>query len=424
MLGSRLRRLRLARGLTQKELASPRYTHAYVSTIEAGRRQPSRQAVEFFADKLGVHVDELLTGRPPGLAARLELRLLEARIALSAGQLDEAEQVFKAVGREAKRFQLKRIEGAAEEGRGLLLERLSKPEEALEHYQRAEEIVRSEPPTVRVDAVDGKARCFTSLGDVRYAIFLLESLLDELERENIHDPNALARIHSGLVFSYLDAGLYQRASDSALELERLAPNLTDPLRVASMHMNVARLYLTQGRIDDALRSLGRAEDAYRQLDLKTDMGYAHLARGYVLSRENQLGSARDELDQALAVFQETGDQKNLTRALNELARVQRLEGEPDQAQELLERSIELTGSTDTPILAWAHRELGLVLLDRDPAAAEKNFRVAIDLYERSEQPVELAVTYRALGDLMHAKGNRDAGCDAYRTGILALEPHL
>ena len=370
-----------------------------------------------------MHVDELLTGRPPGLRARLELRLQEARISLSDGRLDEAEQTFKSVAKEARRFELPRIQAAAEEGQGLQLERLGKPEEALVRYQRAEEIVQSEPPTAKVDAVDGKARCFTSLGDVRYAIFLLESLLDELDREKLHDPNALARIHSGLVFSYLDAGLYERASDSAMELERLAPKLTDPLRVASMHMNVARLYLSEGRIDEALRSLGRAEDAYRQLDLKTDMGYAHLARGYVLSREGQLGLARDELDQAIDVFQETGDQKNLTRALNELARVERLEREPNRAQELLERSIALAG-TDTPILAWAHRELGLVLHDRDPAAAEKNFRAAIELYERSEQPVELAVSYRALGDLLHATGQRDAGCDAYRTGILTLEPHL
>ncbi|MGH2817550.1 MAG: helix-turn-helix domain-containing protein, partial [Actinomycetota bacterium] len=32
-LGPRLRRLRVARGLTQQELAAPHYTHAYVSTI-------------------------------------------------------------------------------------------------------------------------------------------------------------------------------------------------------------------------------------------------------------------------------------------------------------------------------------------------------------------------------------------------------
>jgi len=56
-------------------------------------------------------------------------------------------------------------------------------------------------------------------------------LLDELERNKLHDPDALARIHAGLVYSYLDAGLYGKAAESAAELERLAPKLTDPLRI-------------------------------------------------------------------------------------------------------------------------------------------------------------------------------------------------
>ena len=49
MIGTRLRQIRVARGMTQVELASPRYTHAYVSAIEAGRRQPSTKAIEHFA---------------------------------------------------------------------------------------------------------------------------------------------------------------------------------------------------------------------------------------------------------------------------------------------------------------------------------------------------------------------------------------
>src|SRR5688572_15903933 len=78
-VGKRLRRLRQSAGLTQRELALPRYTHAYVSTIEAGRRTPSRAAIEYFADKLSVGVDELLTGRPPDLMARLEFEIQDAR---------------------------------------------------------------------------------------------------------------------------------------------------------------------------------------------------------------------------------------------------------------------------------------------------------------------------------------------------------
>jgi len=424
MIGARLRHLRLAKGLTQKELAAPTYSPAYVSTIEAGRRAPSRRAFEHFATKLGVDVDELATGRPPDLEARLALQLQEARIALSEGRLDEADRALRNVARRAKRYDLPWLEARAEEARGLWLERSEKPEEALEHFHRAEELSRALGPIASVDAVAGKARIFQSLGDVRYAIHLLESLLDEIEREDLPDPAALARLHASLVDAYLDAGLYKRAAESASELERLAPRLTDPLRVAQMNLHVAHAYLVQGKVDQALRSLQRSEDAYAQLDLRTETAYAQLARGYVLSREGRLGDAREQLEQAVAVFEATADDKDLVRSLNELARVERLQGRLEQASVLLERSIAVIGDSDLPILAWARRELGLTLFEQDPPEAEKNLRRAIDLFERSGQPVELAVTYRALGDLLKARGEAEASCEAYRTGILAIEPRL
>lgn len=424
MVGRRLRRLRLARGLTQRELAEPRYTHAYVSSIEAGRREPSRRALEHFAGKLGVEVEELLTGRPRDLAARLSLRLQEARVALSAGRAEEAEAGYRAVLKEAGRHRLPVLQARAEEGLGLLVERRGDPERALEHYRRAEEHLRDEPPTTRVDAVDGKARCFAALGDVRHAIYLLERVLDEIRARGLEDPDALARVHAGLLYSYLEAGLYQRAAESAAELELLAPRLSDPERVAVMHVHVARLYLTEGRIEDAERSLQRAEDVYRHLGLRTDLGFAHLARGYVLTRDGRLPEARAELERALAIFEGTGDRKDLTRALNELARVARLEGDGERAAELLERSISLLGDADAPILAWAHREMGLVLAEREPALAEKHLRDALELYARAEQAVDLAATYRALGDLLVARGEAEAGHEAYREGILSLEARL
>lgn len=58
-LGRRLRELRLAAGLTQAQLAGDRFSHAYVSVIESGRRVPSRSTVEYFAQRLGVGVEEL-----------------------------------------------------------------------------------------------------------------------------------------------------------------------------------------------------------------------------------------------------------------------------------------------------------------------------------------------------------------------------
>ncbi|MGZ4113810.1 MAG: helix-turn-helix domain-containing protein [Actinomycetota bacterium] len=424
MFGSRLRKMRLSRDMTQKQLAGDRYTHAYVSSIEAGRRMPSRDALEHFASQLGVDVDELLTGRPPDLAPRLDLKLQEARIAVSAGDLEAAETGLAAAVKDARQYKLPKIEARAEEARGLLLERRGKPEDALEHYRRAETLLEDAPAASRADAVAGKARCFEALGDIRYAIHLLESLLDELRRGGIDDPDALARLFASLVDAYLDAGLYRRAAESAAELDRLATKLADPFRIATMHMNVARLYLSQSRTEDAERSLRRAEDAYRVLRLNVETGQAYLARGYVLSREERFDEARTELEQAHEIFEHTGDEKDLTRTLNELGRIERLRGDTDRAKALLDRSIGLLGTSDTPILAWAHRELALTVMADDPQEAEKHLRFAIELYERAQQAAEVAVTYRALGDLLAERGSPEDAADAYRTGILALEPRL
>jgi tetratricopeptide (TPR) repeat protein len=226
------------------------------------------------------------------------------------------------------------------------------------------------------------------------------------------------------VFAYLDAGLHRKAAESAAELESLAPRITDPTRVAQMHMNVARLFLQDGRIADAQRSLRRAEEVYRHLNLETELGGAFLALGYVASREGDLPTARRELERAIAVFEETSSAPDLANALNELARVERLEGANQRARELLERSIGLMGSRNAPIRAEAHRELGMTLAADDPTTSEKHFRTAIELYERSEQTFEIALTYRALGDLFNGRGDGGAACDAYRTGIMALEPAI
>lgn len=421
MLGTRVKKLRLARGMTQKELAEPKYTYAYISYIESGRRNPSKEAVEHLASKLGVTPDELLTGRPADLIPRLELRLQETRIAMSEGRMEEAEETLRAIAKEAKRYRVPRLQAMAEVGLGLLFERRGRPEEGLERHERAEQLLRDEPTTEWVDAIAGKARCLEAMGDVRYAIFLLESLLDRLDREKLRDPDALSRIHASLVFAYIDAGIYRKAAESARELEALAPRMGDPLRVAQMHMNVARLFIREGRIDDARHSLRRAEENYRHLNLKTEMAGAHMALGYVATWDGDLPTARAELELAVQTFEETGSTPDLTRALNELAKLEHREGRNERAIELLERSISIVGSSDRPVLAEAHRELGRAIGDSDASVAEKHLRTSIELYEQTGQTFEIAITYRALGDLFQVRGEADAACDAYRTGIMALE---
>jgi transcriptional regulator with XRE-family HTH domain len=53
-VGERIRRLREERGLSQRELAEPGVSYAYLSRVEAGQRVPSEKALRTLAAKLGV----------------------------------------------------------------------------------------------------------------------------------------------------------------------------------------------------------------------------------------------------------------------------------------------------------------------------------------------------------------------------------
>jgi len=62
-IGERIRRLRVERGLSQRDLAQPGVTYAYISRIEAGTRAPSGKALRALAEKLDTTALYLETGR-------------------------------------------------------------------------------------------------------------------------------------------------------------------------------------------------------------------------------------------------------------------------------------------------------------------------------------------------------------------------
>ena len=418
--GKRLRRLRASKGLTQSDVALPHYTAAYVSTIEAGRRMPSRAALEHFASKLGVDVEQLLTGRPPDLPARLELQLQDARGALANGNYDEAERLLSEVANAANRYGLVRVQARAEIGRARNDERQGRIDQALEHFEAADALLASEPIPLRAEAVAGIARCLQMQGDTRYSIHLLESYLMLLEKEQLPDPTAVMRANSALVSAYSEVGLYDRAYEAATRALQLQTRVDDPEQIACMHVNVARALVQRGAVGDALESLKRAEDIYHSFDWKTELARAHLARGLILSDQGDLAAARKELEYALEIFVATGSSVDQGRALNELARLERRSGRPAEARNLAQRAIDILDNLDVGELALAHQQLGLGYADHDPELAEKNLRRAIDLYKQAGEQLQVARTYRELGDLLCEQGRSDAGLEAFREGLVAV----
>jgi transcriptional regulator with XRE-family HTH domain len=93
--GQRLRRLRQAAGLSQRDLQAPGVSYAYISRLEADSRVASVKAIRRLAPKLGVSAEYLETGvdtvdrleRLYAFASPYERVVLDA-LAVRAGVLD------------------------------------------------------------------------------------------------------------------------------------------------------------------------------------------------------------------------------------------------------------------------------------------------------------------------------------------------
>lgn len=130
-LGARIRELREAAGISEKELGEPNFSEAYITALEAGQHDPSEGALQFLAHRLQVTAGELRTdagadwgvqlakhlwskGNPGGLALVLEvmahldrhrqvsrralvvLRREVGKLALADGECDAAADHFVA----------------------------------------------------------------------------------------------------------------------------------------------------------------------------------------------------------------------------------------------------------------------------------------------------------------------------------------
>lgn len=422
-IGARLHRLRSDRGLTQKDVAGERYSAAFVSTIESGRRNPSRDAIEYFAERLGVDETELMTGRPAHVLAELQLRLATARHARSTDELAEAVRLYTDVAYDAQASGLPRIEAAAIHGLALCDHRGGDVSAAMGRLDEAEALLGDEPLTERVPIIASRARLLRLSGQLREAAYTLESTRERLDRDGLASPDALVQLSYGMVGVYMELGLAERAAHAADTALALASEVNDPEQVAAMHVQVARTFIAQGRGHDAEAALERAHTTYQQLDYQFEIAVCHWSRGYLLSREERYAEAEPVLAKARDMMRALGSWYYAGALASELGTVLWKLDRPVEALAALEDAWRLDES-DAPelSLAEAHRLRGIIAQDAgDLPLAERSLRQAMELCVRAEAGPHTAHTARLLGDLLRDTGRHEEALGVYRDGLVAAE---
>jgi transcriptional regulator with XRE-family HTH domain len=405
-IGVRLRRLRFERGLSQRELAGPGVSYAYISRIEAGTRRPSVKALRTLARKLGVSPEYLETGSELRDVDERELRLADAELQLRIGREPEAaNEAFAALAREAHEAGDTTSAVRAEIGLGQVAAQLNRPAEAAEHLQSAVDAGLS--PLDRPDAFATLARSYSLVGAHERAIELLENSLDELDRKDPGNVAAYVRFAGYLSAALTDQGDLGRAESVLREALGKSENGDAYTRVR-LYWAAARLAEVDGHPMRALEYARRAVALLEATEDTHQLARAHLLCAWIMGLEGKSEDAAPHLEKAETLLGASPDPVDLAQLRVEQAKVAAHAGDGDTAVARSRDAIVTLGDTyeaEQGSAWWALAE-GLTL-QGDMSEADDAFRHAVDALDAGSRFREAAQCCRRW-----AKVLRDAGRDA------------
>jgi transcriptional regulator with XRE-family HTH domain len=300
-VGERLHRLRLERGLSQRDLAAPGVSYAYISRIEAGARRPSVKALRKLAPKLGVSAEYLETGSEIGAVEARELRLAQIELRLRLDGTVEAEDLYEILDdavADADTTAVARANialGQAAAARGDHAETIRRLELAI----GTGFVTAANRPDVWVTL--GHALALT--GQTARAGEIFDHGLEQLNLLAHDDPALRVRFSSYLSHALADLGELQRAREIAADaLSSSTAGLADPYSRVRLHWSLGRMSLENARPHAALESLRRAVALLEATEDTIYLARAHLNSAHALIDAHDLDEAFRRIEQAEALL--------------------------------------------------------------------------------------------------------------------------
>jgi transcriptional regulator with XRE-family HTH domain len=376
-IGRRLKRLRLDRSFSQRELASPGVSYAYISRIEAGSRQPSVKALRRLAAKLGVTPEYLETGSDIDQADTRELRLADAELALRLDPSPEAEQTIRSVLDDAVAAGDVVNAARARIALGLAAFEAGNVPEAILRLEEAIETSRPSPAD-QLDVYADLGHAYALSGRPDRAVLLFQNCLDEVERDAPQDVASQIRYATLLSYALSDTGDLERAETVVKDALARAESIeADPYMRVRLYWSLARLSEMEGKSAPALHYIRRAIALLELTEDTIHLGRAHLLCAWIMTSQGQPAGSREHLDEAQRLFGARPAPQDAVMLAIERARAAGALGESADAVDLAREAI---------------------------AVAE-------------EFPAELGLAYWALGDGLAGEGEADAATEAYRRGV-------
>ena len=409
-IGQRLKRLRLEHGLSQRELASPGVSYAYISRIEAGTRQPSVKALRRLAAKLGVSAEYLETGSQLDPAEARELRLADLELAVRLSQSEGIEESLQALVDDAV---LAGDTACALRGRVALAALAIENGRYAHAVDLLEAAIQGDPflPIERFDIYAALGRAYAASGRADRAVDLFERCIRQV-RESDGDSTIDARYSTMLSYALSDMGDLARAEVVVAEALDRVQDSDDPYMRVRLYWSMARLAHAEGEASVALTNARKAIALLQATDDSFHLARAHiLASSISMSREDADAAERhlDQADQLLGTRPAVEDAVEVKIGRSRIAAFR---GQSKDAIALAREALKLIGDDSPADEGVAFKALGdgLALAGEFPAADEA-YRRAADLLEAQGQWRDATEACRAWARMLRANGQEEQALD-------------
>lgn len=422
-IGERLRRLRLGRGLSQRQLASSGLSPAYISRIESGQRMPSVRAIRVLALRLGVTPEYLESGVDMAPAEALELRLADAELRLRLGDHStEARHALQAVLTEARRTNQREITTRAQIALGLASLAAGNQREAARYLS----VAVASPfvsPLMHTNVYVSLSKALRFLGRADEAVSMLEDALDDPGCQMPGGVGVRLRLATYLSYAFTDLGEFERARSVLEEVD--ADAALDAHAQVTMHWSLARLAYMEGQPRAALNEIRRAIILLDHTEDSLELARAHLFAAEVQLWADNIPEAVRHLELAARLETLAADARDLGALHSGQALAHARRGDFDSARPLIRRAHEeLADAPAEQGLLWVAQALVDVGCGELNTAA-LSFERGVDALTASSMHREAAAVCREWSELLATAGRaEEAASAAKRAAGLRAEADL
>jgi tetratricopeptide (TPR) repeat protein len=425
-LGQRVRQARIARGLTQSELADSRFSKQYVSQIERDQLRPADATLRWIADRLGVDPQFLATGVDGRELERVESVVARAEAALEAHDYAEAITLLAGVGESIQ------MDAAPDlELRVLLSESwarmyIGEMREALPLLTRARELAENSvfSDVDRAEVLFRLGCCRYRLASVSTALALFSEALDLAERSGIPCDRLRSRIFGWRSRCYRRQRDWEAAREDVERALELAEALDDRRATADAYFLGALVSERRGQWVAARSYAERAKVLYEEIDDKSNTGKLLTTLGGLTFLLGKPDESIPLFKQAFAVALEVGSDADAAQAVSSLAQVHLRTGQLELAEQQAGHALDLLADRVDFIdeIGNAQLVLGRSLLEQGRLEeAEEKFRAAEESFEQLSSASHKAAAWTAQAELAVRRGEKEDAIQLYQRAVEALQ---